>query len=190
LMIETCNSGGSVARVHTGDPSLYGAIKEQIIRLEQAGIGYEIIPGVTSAFGAAAALGTELTLPEVSQSLIFTRRGGRTPVPEAEALNKLAAHGTTMMIYLSVSMIESVVAELLEGRYTEDTPVSVVMRATWPDEQVVRGTLGDIAVKVKEAGIVKTALICVGDVFGADAFKTDSKLYDRTFSHGLREKSP
>ena len=187
LMISTCLQGGNVARVHTGDPSLFGAIKEQIIRLDRAGIDYEIIPGVTSAFGAAAALEAELTLPEVTQSVIFTRRGGRTPVPESETLDKFAAHGSTMMIYLSVSMIDDVVSELLEGAYTPETPVSVVMRVTWPDQNIVSGTLGDIAARVKGEGITKTALICVGDVFGSDAFKTDSKLYDRRFSHGLRK---
>lgn len=190
LMIETCRLGGRVARVHTGDPSLFGAIKEQIVRLDEAGIDYEIVPGVTSAFGAAAALGAELTLPEVTQSVILTRRGGRTPVPEAESLAKFAVHGATMIIFLSVSMIDEVVRELLAGEYTKDTPVSVVMRATWPDEKIVRGTLRDIATQVKDEGITKTALICVGDVFGADGFKTDSKLYDREFSHGLRVGNP
>lgn len=190
LMIETCRQGGNVARVHTGDPAMFGAIKEQIVRLDKAGIEYEIIPGVTSAFGAAAALGAELTLPEVTQSVIFTRRGGRTPVPVAESLNKFAAHGATMIIFLSVSMIEEVVSELLEGKYTTNTPVSVVMRATWPDEIIVRGTLGNIASKVREEGIIKTALICVGEVFGGDGFKTDSKLYDKEFSHGLRAGKP
>jgi precorrin-4/cobalt-precorrin-4 C11-methyltransferase len=187
LMIETCSQGGNVARVHTGDPALYGAIKEQIVRLEAAGVGFEIVPGVTSAFGAAAALGAELTLPEVTQSVIFTRRGGRTPVPVSESLDKLAVHGATMMIFLSASMIEEVVSELLEGAYSLETPVSVVARATWPDEQIVRGTLGDIATKVTASGIRKTALICVGDVFGVDGFKSDSKLYNREFSHGLRD---
>jgi len=188
IMIQTCRQGGSVARVHTGDPSLYGAIKEQIVRLDEAGVQYEVIPGVTSAFGAAAALSAELTLPEVTQSVVLTRREGRTPVPEAEALPNFAAHGATMIIFLSVSMIDDVVAELLEGSYTEKTPVSVVMRATWPDETIVVGTLGTIAARVKEAGITKTALICVGEVFGKDAFRTDSKLYDKGFAHACREK--
>jgi len=186
LMIETCRQGGNVARVHTGDPALFGAIKEQIMRLDKAGVDYEIIPGVTSAFGAAAALGAELTLPEVTQTVIFTRRGGRTPVPEEEALSKLAVHGATMIIFLSVAMIDDVVSELVEGAYTRETPATVVMRATWPNEKIVRGTLGDIAAKVKIEGIRKTALICVGDVFGDAGFKTDSKLYNRAFTHGHR----
>lgn len=188
LMEATCSSGGNVARVHTGDPSLYGAIKEQMIRLDERGIGWEVIPGVTSAFGAAASLGVELTLPEVTQSVIITRRGGRTPVPERERLPALASHGATMMIFLSVAMIEEVVAELLEGGYQESTPVSVIMKATWPDEKIVSGCLADISPKVHRENITKTALICVGQVFDKKSFQADSKLYDKNFSHGLREK--
>ena len=187
LMVTTCESGGNVARVHTGDPSLYGAIKEQMLELDDRNIEWEIVPGVTSAFGAAAALGVELTLPEVTQSLIITRRGGRTPVPELEALPKLAAHQSTMIIYLSVSMIDEVVADLLQGGYQKDTPVAVVMRATWTDEKIAVGTLFDIGAKVKQEKITKTALICVGRVFGEKPFKTPSKLYDKEFSHGLRQ---
>ena len=188
LMISTCQRGGSVARVHTGDPSLYGAIKEQIIELEKQQIPWQIVPGVSSAFGAAAALGVELTLPEVTQSLIITRRGGRTPVPEGESLELLGSHGATMMIFLSVSMIEKVVTDLKDGGYRDETPVSIVMKATWPDQKIVKGTLADIAEKVRKEGITKTALICVGTVFGEDAFKVPSKLYDKSFSHGLRKK--
>ncbi|MEJ2135543.1 MAG: precorrin-4 C(11)-methyltransferase [Desulfofustis sp.] len=187
LMANTCEKGGDVARVHTGDPSLYGAIKEQMLRLEERNIEWEVVPGVTSAFGAAAALGVELTLPEVTQSLIITRRGGRTPVPELESLPRFANHQATMMIYLSVSMIEDVVAELLQGGYQESTPVAVVMKATWPDEQIVRGTLADISLKVREENITKTALICVGRVFGDKPFKAASKLYDKHFSHARRK---
>jgi len=188
LMITTCRQGGKVARVHTGDPSLYGAIKEQIIELDKHNIAWEIVPGVSSAFGAAAALGVELTLPEVTQSLIITRRGGRTPVPDRESLELLGSHGATMMIFLSVSMIEKVVADLKAGGYQDDTPVSIVMKATWPDQKIVKGTLNDIAEKVSDEGITKTAMICVGTVFGEDAFKVPSKLYDKNFSHGLRDK--
>ena len=145
IMKETVESGGMVARVHTGDPSLYGATKEQMLRLDRLGIRYEVVPGVSSAFGAAARLNVELTLPEVTQTVIITRRGGRTPVPEAEQLQKLAISGATMMIFLSVGMIAEVVADLRAGGYPEDTPVTVVQRATWPDEKVVRGTLLDIS---------------------------------------------
>ena len=190
LMVETCSKGGNVARVHTGDPSLYGAIKEQMLGLEASNIEWEVVPGVTSAFGAAASLGVELTLPEVTQSLIITRRGGRTPVPELEALERLATHQATVMIYLSVSMIEDVVAELIQGGYQDNTPVAVVMRATWPDEKIVRGTLADISAKVRREKITKTALICVGSVFGEKPFKTASKLYDKGFSHSQRSGDP
>ena len=187
LMVTTCEDGGKVARVHTGDPSLYGAIKEQMVRLDESNIEWEIVPGVTSAFGAAAVLGVELTLPEVTQSLIITRRAGRTPVPALEALPRLAAHQATLMIYLSVTMIDDVVAELIKGGYQDSTPVAVVMKATWPDEKIVSGTLSDIGAKVKQEKITKTALICVGRVFGENPFKTASKLYDKEFSHGLRQ---
>jgi precorrin-4/cobalt-precorrin-4 C11-methyltransferase len=187
LMVATTASGGSVARVHTGDPSLFGAIKEQMVRLDAFNITYEIVPGVTSAFGAAASLGVELTLPEVTQSVIITRRGGRTPVPDREHLSLLAQHQTTMMIFLSVGMISDVVDDLRNGGLDVDTPVAVVMKATWPDEKKVFGTLGDIADKVSEEGISKTAMICVGSVFGKTALRAESKLYDKDFSHQLRK---
>jgi precorrin-4/cobalt-precorrin-4 C11-methyltransferase len=189
VMAATCLNGGSVARVHTGDPSLYGAIMEQIVKLEEHRIPWQIVPGVTSAFGVAAALGVELTLPEVTQTVIITRRGGRTPVPEKESLKLLGSHGATMMIFLSVSMIEEVVVELKEAGYQNDTPVSVVMKATWPDQKIVTGTLKDISEKVRREGIAKTAMICVGSVFGNQAFGAASRLYDKGFSHGTRKKT-
>ncbi|NNK96406.1 MAG: precorrin-4 C(11)-methyltransferase [Desulfobacterales bacterium] len=186
IMVDVAEKGGMVARVHTGDPSLYGAIKEQMARLDQQGIDYEVVPGVSSAFGAAATLGIELTLPEVTQSVIITRRGGRTPVPEEEHLTKLARHGATMMIFLSVGMIADVVRELQAGGYSAETPVNIVQKATWLDEKIIRGTLADIAGKVAEAKITKTALICVGKVFGDSPLTAESKLYDKHFSHGTR----
>ena len=179
-------TGLDVARVHTGDPSLYGAIKEQMVRLEEAGIRYEIVPGVTSAFAAAATMKAELTLPEVTQTVIITRRGGKTPVPEREKIAHLARHQTTMLIYLSVGMITEVTEELLEGGFPSDTPVSVVQRASWPDEKIVSGTIDDIAAKVEKEGIKKTAMICVGKAFGNDTLVAESKLYDKHFSHGER----
>lgn len=144
----------NVARIHTGDPSIYGAIKEQIDLLEKNNIDYQIIPGVSSFLAAAAALSAELTLPEVSQTVILSRQAGRTPVPEKEKLSRLAEHQASMAVFLSVQMIEEVVAELLEG-YTHDTPAAVVAKASWPDESIIRGTLADIAYKVKSAGIKK-----------------------------------
>ena len=184
--------GKRVVRLHTGDPCLYGAIQEQMEQLDALGIGYEVIPGVTAAFAAAAALGQELTLPEVSQTLVLSRIAGRTPVPEREALWRLAANGGTLCLYLSVGMMEAVVAELLAGgAFTERTPVAVVYRASWPDERVVEGTLADIAAKVAAAGIGRQALILVGEVLKArrQGVPERSKLYDPGFEHGFREKS-
>ena len=186
IIEENIKNGVEVARVHTGDPSLYGAIKEQIVRLEQRGIAYEIVPGVTSAFAAAASLKAELTLPEVTQTVIITRRGGKTPVPETETLASLAQHQSTMMIFLSIGMISEVVDELLEGGLPLSTPVSVVQRASWPDEKIVTGTIGDIAGKVEKEGIRKTALICIGKAFGKNPLVAESKLYDKHFTHGTR----
>ncbi len=178
-----------VVRLHTGDPSIYGAIQEQMAALDELGIDYEVIPGVTSAFAAAALLKQELTLPEVSQTVIFTRIEGNTPVPERERLAEIARIGATIVIYLSVAMIDRVVAELLAGAYTPATPAAVVCRASWPDEQVVEGTLADIAVKAMGAGIDRQALIIVGDVLQArkKGLKAKSLLYDKGFSHEFRK---
>jgi len=179
--------GKRVVRLHTGDPSLFGAIKEQMQELDKCGVPYSIIPGVSSAFGAAATLKAELTLPEVAQTVIITRQEGRTPVPEMEKLRLLASHQCTMLIFLSISMMDKVVSELCTGGYAADTPVAIVEKATWPDETILLGTLDDIAEKVKDAGIRKTALICVGKVFAGGDLAAVSKLYDRSFSHGTRK---
>lgn len=190
IMLDAVAAGQKVVRLHTGDPSVYGAIQEQMEALDRLGIAYEVVPGVTSAFAAAALLKQELTLPEVSQTIIITRMEGRTPVPEREALHRLAAHGATLALYLSVGMIETVVRELLTGgAYTTDTPVAVVSRATWPDERIVEGCLGDISAKVQSAGISKQAMILVGEALGArkQGMTARSLLYDETFSHGCRE---
>ncbi len=189
VMSSAWKRGEKVVRLHTGDPAFYGAIKEQMQRLDELSIPYDVIPGVSSASGAAAALMAELTLPEVAQTVIITRQGGRTPVPELERMRLLASHQTTMMIFLSVGMIDTVVKELLAGGYVPDTPVAIVSKATWPDEEIVRGSLRDIETRVKEAGIKKTALICVGEVFSDTRLSAVSKLYDKTFSHGTRRAS-
>ncbi len=175
-------------RLHTGDPAIYGAIQEQMAELDKLGIDYAVVPGVTSAFAAAASLKQELTLPEVSQTVIITRLAGRTPVPERERLSAIARIGATLVIYLSVSMIDQVVAELLQGAYAPTTPVAIVAKASWPDEQTVEGTLADIAVKVQSAGIGKQAVIIVGDVLKArhEGLAAVSKLYDAGFVHGCR----
>jgi len=189
LIEQGVAAGKRVVRLHTGDPALYGAIQEQMERLDALGIGYRVIPGVTAAFAAAASLAQELTLPGLSQTLVLTRRAGRTPVPEREALEKIAAIGGTLVLYLSVGMIAEVVAELLAGGvFTPATPAVVVSRASWEDERTVHGTLADIAARVAEAGVTRQAVILVGEVLdirGRDRVQT-SKLYDPTFSHGYR----
>ncbi|MGM0472400.1 MAG: precorrin-4 C(11)-methyltransferase [Bacillota bacterium] len=181
---EAIGRGDTVARVHTGDPSLYGALQEQLDYLRQAEIEYEIIPGVSSFLAAAAAVEREFTLPDVSQTLILTRLEGRTAVPKKERLHKLAQHQTSMAIFLSIHMIEDVVEELKE-EYSAETPVAVVQRASWSDECVVEGQLDNIVSKVEEAQIDRTAMILVGDFLASDYSK--SKLYDKNFSHQFRE---
>jgi len=187
LVTTAWQQGQRVVRLHTGDPSIYGAINEQIARLVAEKIPFQVVPGVSSAFATAAALGTELTLPEVSQTVIITRRAGRTPVPEKESLSSLASHGATMLILLSVGMIAEVVAELLGGGYPAETPAAVVEKVSWPEERILRGTLATIADQVREAGITKTAIIAVGEVLADCSPPALSKLYDRHFGHGFRD---
>ncbi|MCT4617787.1 MAG: precorrin-4 C(11)-methyltransferase [Marinisporobacter sp.] len=183
VMEEAVKENKLVARVHTGDPSIYGAIREQIDILEEKGIDYKVIPGVSSFVGAAAAINKEFTLPGVTQTVILTRMEGRTPVPEKESLEKLASHQASMCIFLSVHMIEDV-AKRLSTHYPLKTPIAVIQKATWEDQKVVIGTLENIAQKVKESGINKTAQILVGDFLGNEY--EYSKLYDKTFSHEFR----
>lgn len=185
---ENYKQGKLIVRLHTGDPSFYSAISEQIERLRELDIPYEVVPGVSSAMAGAALLGQELTIPEISQTVIFTRMEGRTPVPDKEKLSVLAKHRATMVIFLSAGMIERVRDELLEG-YSEDTPVVVIERASWPEERIIRGTLRDIADKVKAAGIKKTALIYVGEALRASEEKLgkESKLYHKDFKHEYRK---
>jgi precorrin-4/cobalt-precorrin-4 C11-methyltransferase len=185
LMDEAVKNGKLVARVHTGDPAIYGAIGEQMEGLKLREVDFEIIPGVSSFFAAAAALETELTLPEVSQTVIITRPEGRTPKPSTEAISKLAEHQATMCIFLGVQMIEDVVNDLLT-HYKPETPVAVVQKASWSDEKIVRGTLNDIASKVEASGITKTAMIIVGNVLDTPNI-TPSKLYDKKFTHEYRK---
>ena len=175
--------GRTTVRLHTGDPSIYGAVREQFDALTERGIDFDVCPGVSSFCGAAAAIPAEYTPAEVSQTLIITRMAGRTPVPEQENLRALASHRASMTLFLSVSMLKDVCAELTAGGYPEDTPVAVVYKATWPEQEVVRGTLADIAEKA--AHIKKTALILVGD-FLRESDKR-SKLYDPAFAHACRE---
>lgn len=187
IVIAAWREGKKVVRLHTGDPAIYGAINEQIARLGEEDIPFKVVPGVSSATASAAALSTELTLPEVSQTVIITRRAGRTPVPEKEDLVSLAGHQATMLILLSVGMIDKVVEDLLAGGYTDETPVAVVEKVSWPEERIIRGTLATIAKQVDEAGITKTAIIAVGEVLAKSAPPALSKLYDKAFTHGYRQ---
>lgn len=175
----------TTVRLHTGDPCLYGAVREQMDALDEAGIPYESTPGVSSFCGAAAALDAEYTLPGVSQSVIITRLAGRTPVPERESLASLAAHGATMVIFLSAGMLPGVQQALLEGAYTQETPAALVYKASWPEEKVVRCTVGTLADCGRENGISRTALVLVGDFLGRQYDR--SRLYDPTFSTGYRQ---
>ncbi len=185
LVVPAARAGKRVVRLHTGDPAIYGAIREQMRRLDAEGIAYEVVPGVSSALAAAASLKTELTVPELTQTVIFTRQAGRTPVPERESLRNLAAIRASMCIFLSVSMMEEVAGELMAGGYPEDTPVAVVEKATWPGERIVRGRLADIARRIREAGMKKTAMILVGQALG-EVDSAESRLYASGFSHGYR----
>lgn len=178
--------GKYVVRLHTGDPSIYGAIREQMDRLDEHDITYEVVPGVSSFLASAAAVRKEFTLPNVSQTVIITRQEGRTPMPEKEKLSLLASHGATMCIFLSVQMIEDVMQELLAGgAYTKDTPVTVVQKASWPDQKIYEGSIGTIAEVLKEGNVERTAMIMVGGFLGNEYEL--SRLYDKGFSHMFRE---
>ena len=185
VMVEAVRAGKKVVRLHTGDPAIYGAIREQMHRLDRENIGYEVVPGVSSALAAAAAVKAELTVPELTQTVIFTRQAGRTPVPERESLRNLAAVQGSMCIFLSVSMMKQVVGELLAGGYPPATPVAVVEKATWPQERIVRGTLADIGGRVQASAIRKTAMILVGQALAGND-NAASRLYDAGFSHEYR----
>lgn len=187
VMKESEAAGKMTVRLHTGDPSIYGAIREQMDLLDESGISNDVVPGVSSCFGAAAALKAEFTLPDVSQTVIITRMAGRTPVPEKEEISLLAAHQATMVIFLSTGLLEPLKERLLAGGYRKDTPAAIVYKATWPDEKVFRGTVDTLPQMAKENGITKTALILVGDFLG-DTYER-SKLYDPAFTHEFREAS-
>jgi precorrin-4/cobalt-precorrin-4 C11-methyltransferase len=178
-------AGRSTVRLHTGDPCLYGAVREQMDALDTLGIPYESVPGVSSFCGAAAALNAEYTLPNVSQSVVITRMAGRTPVPDRESIRSFAAHGCTMVIFLSSGLTESLQQELLDGGYTPDTPAAIVYKATWLDERVFRCTVGTIHQTMTDNKITNTALILVGGFLGSEYDR--SRLYDPTFTTAFRE---
>ena len=176
-----------VVRLHTGDPSIYGAIQEQMDALKKKGIDFEVVPGVSSFLATAAALKQEYTLPGISQTVIITRNEGRTPVPEREKLRSLAAHQATMCIFLSITMLADVVKELIEGGYAPSTPIAIVQRASWPEQEIVRATLETIVAEIADKGIDRTAMIVVSRCLGADYEL--SRLYAPEFSHMFREAS-
>lgn len=186
-VIEVMKQGDakSIVRLHTGDPCIYGAIREQMDKLSSLGIEYDVCPGVSSFCGAAAALKAEYTLPDVSQTVIITRMEGRTPVPEKEKIHRLAQHGATMVIFLSTGLLKELSEELIKGGYSIDTPAAIVYKATWPDEKVIRCTVGTLYEKAQENNVKKTALITIGDFLGGDY--SLSKLYDKTFTTEYRK---
>ena len=184
IEVMTQNKDKIIVRLHTGDPSIYGAIKEQMDELDKHDIEYEVIPGVSSFTAAASAIKKEFTLPSITQTVILTRVEGRTKVPETEDLERLASIGASMAIFLSISMIDKVVEKLRRG-YGRNVNIAVVERATWEDQRILIGTLDDISEKVKEAGITKCAQILVGDFIDCEYEK--SKLYDKSFAHMFRD---
>ena len=178
--------GKLVIRLHDGDPSIYGAIREQTDNLKKEGIEFEIIPGITSFLASAAALGSELTLPGVTQTIIITRAESRTRVPKQERITELARHKATMIFYLSIHLLSDIVKQVLEGGYPKHTPIAVVYRASWKDQKIITGTLNDIAKKIRDQKITRTAVIIIGDVVNPKSYEY-SRLYDKTFSHGFRK---
>lgn len=185
VMVKAEADGKKIVRLHTGDPSVYGAIREQMDRLDKLGIDYNVCPGVSSFCGAAAALKAEYTLPEVSQTVIITRMAGRTPVPEKESIESLAAHHATMVIFLSTGMLKELSERLIRGGYSPDSPAAIVYKASWKDEKIMRCTVAQLAETAEKNGIRKTALITVGDFLGDDYAL--SKLYDKTFETEFRK---
>ena len=186
ILRNSTKDGKLAIRFHDGDPGLFSTIREQIDKLEKDGLQCKVVPGITAILGAAAAMNLELTLPGNTQTLIITRAEFRTPVPDREKISELAKHGATMAFYLSVHLIADVVEQLLKGGvYTKETPTAIVYRATWEDQKIISGTLGDIVKKTRESKIIKTALIIVGDTIAPKKYEF-SKVYDAGFTHGYR----
>jgi precorrin-4/cobalt-precorrin-4 C11-methyltransferase len=186
LLKNNAKKNKLVVRLHDGDPTIYGAIKEQIDNLEKEGIKSEIIPGVTSFLASAAALGTQLTLPGVTQTIIITRAEKRTKVPKREKISELAKHKATMIFYLSVHLLSDIVKEVIAGGYAITTPAAVIYRASWDDQKIITGTLKDITKKVWDEKITRTAIVIIGDIIKPTSYEY-SRLYDKKFSHGYRK---
>ena len=185
VMYEAEDRGWMTVRLHTGDPCLYGAIREQMDALDKKGIAYDYTPGVSSFCGAAAALNMEYTLPDVSQSVVITRMAGRTPVPERESVRAFAAHKATMVLFLSTGLLQKTQEELIAGGYDPETPAAIVYKASWPDEKTVLCTVSTLAACAKENGIKKTALIIVGDAVKQSNYAR-SELYNPSFQTEFR----
>ncbi len=186
LLYKNAKKNKLVVRLHDGDPSIYGAIKEQIDNLEKKGIKSTVIPGVTAFLASAAALGTQLTLPGITQTIILTRAESRTKVPKREKISELAKHKATLIFYLSVHLLPKLVAEAIAGGYKKSTPVAIVYRASWDDQKIIKGTLNDIVKKIHDEKITRTAIVIISDVIEPKSYEY-SKLYDKTFSHGYRK---
>ncbi|ANY69559.1 precorrin-4 C(11)-methyltransferase [Paenibacillus algorifonticola] len=189
IIVDRVKQGKSVARIHTGDPAMYGAILEQMVLLKREGIHCEIVPGVSSVFAAAAAVGAELTIPDLTQTVILTRAEGRTPVPELEKLKDLAAHRCTIALFLSATLTRKVVQEFKDAGWEDETPIAVVRRASWPDQLIIRTTLAELDNAMREHGIRAHAMILAGWALDPELHNKDahrSKLYDKTFTHRFR----
>ena len=188
-IVERVNAGKVVVRLHTGDPAMYGATMEQVSLLKQHEIGYEVVPGVSSVFASAAAVGAELTVPDLTQTLILTRAEGRTPVPEREKLKALAEHHCTIAMFLSATLTKKIMKELQQAGWADDTPIAVVQRASWPDQKIVRTTLSQLDEAMRTNGIRKHAMILAGWALDPEIHEKEyrSKLYDKTFTHGFRK---
>ena len=186
LLYNNAKKDKLVIRLHDGDPSIYGAIKEQIDNLEEKGIKSIVVPGVTAFLASAAALGTQLTLPGVTQTIIITRVESRTKVPKREKISALAQHKATLIFYLSVHLLSKLVKESISGGYKKSTPVAVVYRASWNDQKIIKGTLNDIVKKIQNEKITRTAIVIISDVIEPESYEY-SKLYNKEFSHGYRK---
>ncbi len=186
ILKDGSNKNKLTVRLHDGDPAIYGAIREQTDNLQKEGIEFQVIPGITSFLASSAALGLQLTLPGVTQTMIITRAEKRTKVPKEEQISELAKHKSTMIFYLSVHLVSDIVKEAIKGGYPKTTPAAVVYRASWPDQKIIIGTLEDITKKVWAEKITRTAIVIIGDVIQPKSYEY-SKLYDKTFSHGYRK---
>lgn len=186
ILLQAAKQDKVTVRLHDGDPTIYGAIREQMDNLNKEGVSCIVVPGVTAMLASAAALGTQLTLPGVTQTIIITRAESRTDVPDRESISGLARHRATMVLYLSVHLLSEIAREAISGGYPESTPVAVVYRASWDDQMVVTGTLADISSKVRASRITRTATVIIGEVVDPKHYEY-SRLYDKSFSHGFRK---